>query len=189
MFRSKDFTGIRCSGSSDRYAPEEVQPDVSFHDTPFAMSDPSLVLIVTIGSRACAIPVQDVVETMRPLPIEPVAGLPEFIAGVAVVRGNPIPVVDLGTLLQAGERGKSRGRFITVKIGERRVAVAVDSVVGLRNLDPSQTGELPPLLKACDTHVIEAIGTCDAQLLVVLRSMRLVPDPVWMSLDARAAAP
>ncbi|HEU4682512.1 MAG TPA: chemotaxis protein CheW, partial [Gemmatimonadales bacterium] len=124
----------------------------------------------------------------RPLPIESIAGMPEFIRGVSVIRGAPVPVVDLGALLQTSDRSDTYGRFVTVKIGERRVAVAVDGVVGLRNLDLTQIGELPPLLRASDTHVIDAIGTCDAQLLVVLRSMRIVPDEVWMALEAREAA-
>jgi purine-binding chemotaxis protein CheW len=146
------------------------------------------VLIVTIGTRACAIPVQDVVETMRPLPIESIAGMPGFIRGVSVIRGTPVPVVDLGALLQASDRSDTCGRFVTVKIGERRVAVAVDGVVGLRNLDLTQIGELPPLLRASDPGVIDAIGTCDAQLLMVLRSVRIVPDEVWMALEAREGA-
>jgi chemotaxis signal transduction protein len=35
--------------------------------------------------------------------------------------------------------------------------------------------------------IIEAIGTRDAQLLVVLRAARIVPDEVWTSL-AKAEA-
>jgi len=146
------------------------------------------VLIVTSGTCACAIPVQDVVETMRPLPIESIAGMPGFIRGMSVIRGTPVPVVDLGALLQTSGRNDACGRFVTLKIGERRVAVAVDGVVGLRNLDVTQVGELPPLLRASDTHVIDAIGTSDAQLLVVLHAMRIVPDEVWAALEAREGA-
>jgi purine-binding chemotaxis protein CheW len=142
-------------------------------------------LIVTVGTRACAIPVEHVGETMRPLPIESIADMPEFIRGVSVIRGTAVPVVDLGALLQTSDRSDTYGRFVTVKIGERRVAVAVDGVVGLRNLDLTQIGELPPLLRASDPRVIDAIGTCDAQLLIVLGAMRLVPDEVWMALEAR----
>ncbi|MGH7508793.1 MAG: chemotaxis protein CheW [bacterium] len=143
------------------------------------------VLIVTAGTCACAIPFYDVVETMRPLPIEPIAGMPAFVQGVSVIRGIPIPVLDLGALLQLSDRGDTCGRFVTVKIGERRAALAVDGVIGLRILDPARMGELPPLLRASASHVIDAIGTSDAQLLVLLRSMRIVPHEVWTALEAR----
>ena len=52
------------------------------------------VLVVMVGARACAIPLDHVAETMRPLPIEPVAGTPGFVRGVSVIRGAPTPVVD-----------------------------------------------------------------------------------------------
>ena len=144
-------------------------------------------LIVAIGTRSCAIPIQHVAETMRPLPIESIAGMPEFILGVSVIRGTPVPVVDLGALLETSDRSLTYGRFVTLKIGERRAAVAVDGVVGLRNLDSRQVGELPPLLRAAGAEIIDAIGTCDAQLLIVLRAMRIVTDEVWATLEAREA--
>ena len=67
------------------------------------------------------------------------------------------------------------------------MAVGVDGVVGLRNLDSAQLGELPPMLRDVAADLIEAIGTRDAQLLVVLRAARIVPDEVWATLAAGAA--
>jgi purine-binding chemotaxis protein CheW len=146
-------------------------------------------LIVTIGMRSCAIPIEHVAETMRPLAIEPIAGMPEFIKGVSLIRGVPIPVVDLGALLQTSDRSLASGRFVTLKVAARRAAVAVDSVVGLRKLDLREAGELPPLLRAAGAEMIDAIGTCDAQLLIVLRAMRIIPDEVWARLEAGEGGP
>jgi len=142
------------------------------------------MLIVTVGSCACAIPLHHVAETMRPLPIEPVAGTPGFVRGVSVIRGAPTPVVDLRALLESGETSAAYGRFVTMKLGERRVAIAVDGVVGVRTLDSTEIGELPPLLGDAAAELIEAIGTRDAQLLLVLRAARIVPDDVWTTLAA-----
>lgn len=145
-------------------------------------------LIVTVGRRAYAIGLQHVAETMRPLAIEAIAGMPEFVRGVSVIRGTPMPVVDLQVLLKTGEHSAAYGRFVTVKVGERRVALAVDGVVGVRHLDPAQMGELPPLLQDIDANLVEAIGTCDAQFLMVLRTAHLVPDDVWTTLATEAEA-
>jgi purine-binding chemotaxis protein CheW len=149
---------------------------------PMPSAERNPALIVTVGRRACAIGLQHVAETMRPHSIETMSGLPEFVRGVSVIRGAPIPVVDLKALLEDGENSAVYGRFVTVKVGERRVALAVDGVVGLRDLDPAQIGELPPLLRDVDADLVEAIGTCDAQLLLVLRAARIVPDEVWATL-------
>jgi purine-binding chemotaxis protein CheW len=149
---------------------------------PMPSAERNPALIVTIGRRACAIGLQHVAETMRPLAIETMSGMPEFVRGVSVVRGTPMPVVDLQVLLETGEHSAACGRFVTVKVGERRVALAVDGVVGVRHLDSAQIGELPPLLRDIDADLVEAIGTCDAQLLLVLRAARIVPDDVWATL-------
>jgi CheY-like chemotaxis protein len=67
------------------------------------------------GARACAFPLHHVGETMRPLPIKPLAGTPGFVCGVSVIRGTPTPVVDLKALLENSEHSPSFGRFVTLK--------------------------------------------------------------------------
>ncbi len=142
-----------------------------------------------VGARACAFPLQHVAETMRPLPIEPIAGAPGFVCGVSVIRGLPMPVVDLKALLENSDNSPSYGRFVTLKYDARRVVIGVDSVVGLRNLDSAQLAELPPLLRDVTADLIESFGTLDAQLLLVLHAARIVPDEVWSSLAAAELAP
>jgi purine-binding chemotaxis protein CheW len=126
---------------------------------------------------------------MRPLPIQPVAGTPSFVRGVSVIRGTPTPVVDLKALLENSENSPSYGRFVSLKLEERRVVIGVNSVVGLKHLDSAQLGELPPLLRDVNTDLIESFGTRDAELLLVLRAARIVTDEVWASLEETEAAP
>jgi purine-binding chemotaxis protein CheW len=149
----------------------------------------SPVLVVMVGARACAFPLHHVAETLRPLPIKPVAGTPGFVCGVSVIRGTPTPVVDLKALLENSDNSPSYGRFVTLKLDDRRLAIGVDSVVGLRHLDSAQLGELPPLLRDVSADLIESFGTRDAQLLLVLRAARIVPDEVWTTLAAADTAP
>ena len=148
----------------------------------------SPVLVVMVGARACAFPLHHVVETMRPLPIKPVTGTPDFVRGVSVIRGIPTPVVDLKALLENSENSPSFGRFVTLKLDDRQVVIGVDSVVGLRHLDSAQLGALPPLLRDATADLIVSFGIRDTQLLLVLRTARIVPDAVWISLAAAEAA-
>jgi purine-binding chemotaxis protein CheW len=149
----------------------------------------SPVLVVTVGACACAFPLHHVAQTMRPLPIQPVAGTPAGICGVSVIRGVPTPVVDLNALLENSDNSPRFGRFVTLKLDGRQVAIGVDSVLGLRHLDSVQLGELPPLLRDVSADLIESFGSLDAQLLLVLRAARIVPDEVWIRLAEAEAAP
>jgi purine-binding chemotaxis protein CheW len=133
-------------------------------------------LICRVSTRVCALPLDAVVETMRPLVVEPVAGAPGFVSGLSIVRGEPIPVVDAARLL--GTEVASPSRLVTLRAGTRRFALAVDAVLGVRALDPGSLAVLPPLLDELG-DVVTAIGTLDAQLLLVLRASRLVPESVF----------
>lgn len=132
-------------------------------------------------TRILALPLAHVGETMRPLPVEPLAGTPPFVTGISVIRGAPVPVVDAASLLGGGD--SQARRLVTLTIGDRRVALAVDEVLGVRALAPEFLRELPPLLRDAASGVLEAIGTLDAELLLVLRGVRLVPESVYAGVD------
>jgi len=111
---------------------------------------------------------------MRPLPVEPIPGAPSFVRGVSIVRGAPIPVVDLGAVLAQREES-SFTRFVTVAIDGRRVAIAVEGVIGLRVVNGG-TGDLPPLLRDASEGALASLGTLDASLLAFLRAGRLLSE-------------
>lgn len=139
-------------------------------------------LLFRAGERTYALNLQHVLEIMRPLPVDAVAGTPGFVEGLSIVRGAPIPVVSLASLL-AGS-GRTATRFVVVRAGERRVALAVDEVLGVFDLDPATLHDLPPLVQNAAAGTVEAIGALDAQLLFVLHSGNIVPDEVWREMVA-----
>jgi purine-binding chemotaxis protein CheW len=124
---------------------------------------------------------------MRPLPVEPVAGAPQLLLGLAMIRGAPTPVVDAGSVL--GEPGSSPERFVTLRTRDRRVALAVEAVLGVATIPAASLSALPPLAGAASREAVSAIGASDAGLLFVLESARLVPEAVWVALAGRGASP
>ncbi|MBN9519071.1 chemotaxis protein CheW [bacterium] len=138
------------------------------------------VLLTRVGSRSYALPLAGVVECFRPLSVEAVAGAPPFLLGLSVVRGEPVPVVDLAVLM--GNGGVPPGRYVLARLGERRVALAVEEVVGVCKLDADVLRDLPPLLRSADAEAVTAVGVRDDQLLFLLRPARVVPDDLWRTL-------
>jgi len=124
---------------------------------------------------------------MRPLPVESISGTPPFVIGLAVIRGAAVPVIDVAVLL-GGTRSVPT-RFVTFKVGERRAALVVDAVVGVRSLEKETLRDLPPLLQDAGGGAVESIGTFDAEILIVLRAIRLVPETVWASLEQDGPLP
>jgi len=129
---------------------------------------------------------EDVREIMRPLPIEPLSGSPPFVLGLAVVRGFPVPVLDAGRLLNS-TASSSPLRFVSLKLGERTASLAVDAVLDVCALDAGVLSGIPPLLREAGSEIVAAVGSLDAELLLVLEAARLVPDSVWNAMQASGA--
>lgn len=144
------------------------------------------MLICRVDTHLCALPLANVVETMRPLPVETVTPAPAYVAGISVIRGEPVPVIDVAALLGSNQARPTR--LVTLRVGDRTVALAVDTVVSVRRIPGDALHALPPLLDATAGEAISAIGVVDAELLMVMRSARLVPEETWMVLESETSA-
>jgi purine-binding chemotaxis protein CheW len=140
-------------------------------------------VLVRVGAHVCALPVGGVVESMRPLPTRPLAGTPACVLGVAVIRGVPAPVVDVGALL--GDPGARRARWVVVRCGERAAALAVDAVLGVQTL-PGAAAATPLVAGAAGGAVTE-LRTLDAELVLVLEAASLVPEGAFHALPLEEA--
>lgn len=147
------------------------------------------VLVFSSGMRIGALPLQFVRETMRPLPITAVESPSPFVAGLAVVRGETVPVVNVERVLSAqSSAGSFRepGRFITVRVADRSVALAVETVLGVWPSSAIDMASLPPLFEG--SEAVAAIGRLDGRLVTVLRAAALIPPEVWAGMRTEGDA-
>ena len=143
-------------------------------------------LLCRAGTHLCAMPIEHVIEIMRALPIEAISGTPPYVRGLCIIRGAPVPVVDTGLLL--GGQAAPAGRLVAIRAGSRTIALAVETVEGIRVIGPEAFNQLPPLLRDAATATIAAIGTLDTDLLFFLHTARIVPDDLLVRLAADGAA-
>ena len=150
-----------------------------------SMIEPTRWLLCGANGHLCALPLDHVVEIMRPPPIDALDGMPHFVLGLSVIRGSPIPVVDLGSLIDQKAAGPRR--LVTITAGGRTIALAVESVLGVRTLTSDILVDLPPLLRGAAGDVVSAIGTLDSELLLVLQLARIIQDTALNGALAAAA--
>jgi len=141
-------------------------------------------LVCRQATLRLALPLAHILETLRPLPVETLPGMPLFVRGVSVVRGAPVPVVEAAALLGVVD-GPPATRWVMLRAGDHRMALAVGAVVGVLDLAPHRSAPLPPLLRPGSVDVVAEIGVLDADLLVVLRSAGLLSDADWRALAGR----
>lgn len=143
-----------------------------------APTNRATLLVFRAGAALAALPVEHVLETMRPLGTTPVASAPPYVLGAAVVRGAAVPVIDLARLL-VGESAPVE-RWVTLRAGTRTVALAVGEVLGIRR---AGTDHAPALVGGVATSVLDGLGVLDRALLVVLASARVMSESAWKAFD------
>jgi purine-binding chemotaxis protein CheW len=154
-----------------------------------AITHASSVLVFRCGAILGALPVEDVRETLRPLPVVEIEPAPGFVMGMSMIRGLPTVVINGNRLLSrdggAISAASSGSRFISLKIPERPVALAVDETLGIRDLPEAAMTALPPLLGAADQGPIEQLARLDGELWMLLSAARLVDGLDNLGISAR----
>jgi purine-binding chemotaxis protein CheW len=123
-------------------------------------------LIFGVGDLLCALPLEVVVETIRPLPVQPLAGAGDALLGIAVIRGEAVPVLDTGRLL--GGEPRTPTRFITTNTASGPIAFAAGDVVGVHDVEPDETRPLPAMLRP--GNLVTAVGVLGSRPLLFVRS-------------------
>lgn len=129
-------------------------------------------LLCRSGPHCFALPMPQVIENMRMLPIRPVAGAPPLVRGLCIIRGAPVPVVDAALLFE--DRPARCERLVTVRTGNRTIAFAVEAVLGVQAIPAQASNQLHPLFR--DIEAVAAVATLDEELVFFLHTARVLPD-------------
>jgi purine-binding chemotaxis protein CheW len=134
-------------------------------------------LVFRAGPLYCALPLGEVIETMRPLHTRPLAGTPSYVRGLTILRGAPAPVIDMTRLLTGAEAPVDR--YVAVRAGRGPVACATGPVLGVRDVEVAPPEGPAALFTGVSKALIAAVGTVGTEPLLLLHSIAAVPDEVW----------
>lgn len=122
--------------------PASRDPAVSASGLPFE------VLLFDCAGAAYLARLDAINEVLMPALLRPIPGSPAALLGVLNLRGDMLPVIDLGEHLrnrQGGGTGSQlertwqrRNRILRIQKDGHAVGVAVDAVQGIRTLRPEQ---------------------------------------------------
>jgi purine-binding chemotaxis protein CheW len=139
------------------------------------------MLLCRIRTHLCGLPVEQVIETMRPMPIRSLADSPPYILGLSVIRGNGVPVIDGGRLFKDAA-DPAHTSLILLKVGSRQVGLMVEQVVGIGHLPDGLATGLTPLARQTCPEVVQSLSLLEGDLVYLLQTARLITEPVWRQL-------
>lgn len=135
---------------------------------------PSACLLAEVSAHLCGVPLGAGVETLRPLPIERLPGLPEAILGLSIIRGVTVPVVDLAVLFR--EPAGAARHWVFVRAEERHLALAASRVIGVHEIGAAPEGSGLAFAARIAAPFIAAVAMHAGRLLAVLDVARIFPE-------------
>ena len=118
-------------------------------------------VLFSIRSRPLVAPLGEIVEILNyPASMTSVPGTFSWVKGVANIRGNLLPIIDLQSLLLGRSTVPGRrSRVLVIEFDGGVSGLLVDQMVGIRHFRPSAQAEtvpdLPDALKRFVTHSYE----------------------------------
>ena len=124
----------------------------------------SVYVRVRVGSEAYALPVEHVLEVAELGDVTPMPGAPPEVLGLRKLRGQIVPVIDLGFVFGIGRTDEPR-RVLVAEADGRRAGFAIDEV--------SDVGALSEAFEETDAHLLVGAALIDDQLVGVVDVPRL----------------
>lgn len=142
------------------------------------------VVIFALGDDRFAVDVGQVREVLRTPPLTRLPGAPEYVRGVANLRGEVVPVVDLRVKLGEPEGDHEDTRVVVCELEGEVIGIEVDEVQEVATLDPEQIHPAPRRWVEQSQQAVTGIARLDEELILVVDLARLLKTDLEISLEA-----
>lgn len=134
-----------------------------------------------VGERLLASRIDEIDELLIPQPLTVVPGTQPWLLGIANVRGNLVPVVDLGFFLfDTRTRMGDRCRLLVMRQQGSTVGLLVDEIIGQRNLGDEQRGSAEVEGDERLKRFVEEVVTLDGRRIGLFSMSRLARAPDFL---------
>jgi len=134
-------------------------------------------VVFYLSEREYALPIESMIEIGEPLTITPVPNVPDWVLGVANLRGDILSVVDLRVFLGMPPRSQGEGqRMLVTQSSDKEISTCliVDGVRGIRYLQMDQVAEHIPPATDLITQFVDGVLKLDENDIMVLNIDRLL---------------
>jgi len=125
------------------------------------------VAVVFVGEEEFGVDIGKVVEILKVPRVYQMPQLPSFLSGVANIRGEVIPLVDLRKRFGITP-SFAKERIVVVRSEHEKVGLLVDGVKEIITLMPEETVNPPAMFKGLKTEYMTGIGKKGDSIIIVL---------------------
>ncbi len=110
------------------------------------------------------------------LKIVRIPNAPSFIKGIINLRGVVVPVFSLREKFGLPPKTDGESKLIITRIGEMDLAIEVDEVSEIQNVENINLSGKPRILAGADTDYIGSIAKVDGNLVIIIDIDNLMSD-------------
>ena len=98
-----------------------------------------------------------------------------YISGIVNLRGEVIPVMCLKEKFNMEDITKGNNTVI-VNLPDMKIALEVDEVIEIGELDPEKISPMPNLAKSDDTEYLDRVASIDNKLVILLDINKILSE-------------
>lgn len=140
-------------------------------------------VIFCLGNERYSMDIEYVRAIEENYQIIPLPDAPEHIKGMINLRDEIIPVYSLRSRFQMGERKQEENQLLIAKAGVVQLAFEVDSVVGIKTIEPQLKREIPLIIRSETTNYIGGITNIDNQIVVEISITNIMSESEWKNIE------
>lgn len=140
-------------------------------------------VVFTVGGQKFGVDIDKVRGIEKEQSIVAVPNTATYIKGIINLRGDVIPVYSLKRKFNFSEDDKISPQYIIVWIKGTAMALEVDGVEEIHNVDPEKIHQVPNIINAGDTLYIQNIVSSDNDLIIIIEIENLLSDDEYEKMD------
>lgn len=125
-------------------------------------------VVFKLGNEYYGVDINLVIGIEKELNVIPVPNSVDYIKGIINLRGEVIPVYNLKHKFGMKDNGISGVNMVIIRMNDVVVALDVDQVEKIDNLEPENVVPMPPLVKNEDTQYFDRVANVSGQIMVLL---------------------
>lgn len=129
-------------------------------------------VVFLLNKIKCCMEIDFVREITEVMEIQPIPESPDYMEGVANIRGEVIPVINLKKRLNIKEDQASK-RLLVINADVSLLSFLVDEASQVIDINNSDIQEPNKIMKSMDNAFVEGIGIVKNELYIILNSNKI----------------
>lgn len=140
------------------------------------MADYMKPVVFKLGKYEYGVDIELVQSIEKGINIVPVPNSNEYISGIVNLRGEVIPAYNLKKKFNVQTGISDNESTIIVSLPDVKLALEVDEVLEISDIDAEKIVPMPILVKGNDTEYLDRVANSDGQLIILLDIKKLLNE-------------